>query len=40
MGRTRTIDSHASRLRRKLHAVDGGDWVVNIWGVGYKLTES
>ncbi len=40
LGRTRTIDSHASRLRRKLNAADGGgDYVVNVWGVGYKLTD-
>lgn len=36
-GRTRTLDSHASRLRRKL-AVDGDRWIVNVWGVGYRLT--
>jgi DNA-binding response OmpR family regulator len=35
--RTRTVDSHASRLRRKLAAAGGGECVVNIWGVGYKL---
>jgi DNA-binding response OmpR family regulator len=37
LGRTRTLDSHASRLRRKLN--DGGDptYVVNVWGVGYRL---
>ena len=41
LGRTRTIDSHASRLRRKLNAANGGgDYVVNVWGVGYKLTEA
>lgn len=39
IGRTRTIDSHASRLRRKLNSADGGDWVLNVWGVGYKLTD-
>jgi DNA-binding response OmpR family regulator len=37
LGRTRTLDSHASRLRRKLAAV-GGDFVRNVWGVGYSLT--
>jgi DNA-binding response OmpR family regulator len=37
-GRTRTVDSHASRLRRKLAAHGGADrWVVNIWGIGYRL---
>lgn len=35
-GSTRTIDSHASRLRRKL-AVRGEHWIVNVWGVGYSL---
>jgi DNA-binding response OmpR family regulator len=37
-GRTRTVDSHASRLRRKLAAHGGAErWVVNIWGIGYRL---
>jgi DNA-binding response OmpR family regulator len=36
-GRTRTIDSHASRLRRKLAAAGGDGYVVNVWGVGYRL---
>ena len=38
-GRTRTLDSHAFRLRRKL--CEGGDerLVVNVWGVGYRLVE-
>lgn len=35
--RTRTLDSHASRLRRKLEREGGGCFVVNVWGVGYKL---
>jgi DNA-binding response OmpR family regulator len=39
IGRTRTLDSHASRLRRKLQAVDEGPFVVNVWGVGYRLLE-
>jgi DNA-binding response OmpR family regulator len=38
LGRTRTLDSHASRLRRKL-AAEGGDYVRNVWGVGYSLTD-
>lgn len=37
-GRTRTVDSHASRLRRKLAAAGGGErFVANVWGVGYRL---
>jgi DNA-binding response OmpR family regulator len=39
LGRTRTLDSHASRLRRKLAAA-GGDFVRNVWGVGYSLTDA
>jgi DNA-binding response OmpR family regulator len=35
--RTRTVDSHASRLRRKLQAAGAEDVVVNDWGVGYRL---
>lgn len=37
-GRTRTLDSHASRLRRKL-AAHGAACVVNVWGVGYRLID-
>src|SRR6202167_138810 len=33
----RTLDSHASRLRRKLDAVGAEGFVVNVWGVGYRL---
>lgn len=36
--RTRTLDSHASRLRRKLDP-EHGRYVVNCWGVGYRLVE-
>src|SRR5437868_3650933 len=39
VGRTRTLDSHASRLRRKLARAGGGPFVVNVWGVGYRLLE-
>ncbi|HEY2714748.1 MAG TPA: winged helix-turn-helix domain-containing protein, partial [Solirubrobacterales bacterium] len=35
---TRTLDSHASRLRRKLDP-DHSRYVQNIWGVGYRLIE-
>jgi DNA-binding response OmpR family regulator len=38
MGRTRTLDSHASRLRRKLDP-ESARFVVNCWGVGYRLIE-
>lgn len=34
---TRTLDSHASRLRRKLDEDGTGAWVINVWGVGYRL---
>lgn len=37
-GSTRTLDSHACRLRRKL-GVAGGVFVVNVWGVGYRLVD-
>jgi DNA-binding response OmpR family regulator len=39
LGRTRTLDSHASRLRRKLQAVDRGPFVINVWRVGYRLLD-
>jgi DNA-binding response OmpR family regulator len=38
MGRTRTLDSHASRLRRKLDP-EGARYVFNCWGVGYRLLD-
>jgi DNA-binding response OmpR family regulator len=38
MARTRTLDSHASRLRRKLRAAGSESTLVeNVWGVGYRL---
>ena len=37
MGRTRTLDSHASRLRRKIAAATETPYVLNEWGVGYRL---
>lgn len=33
----RTVDSHASRLRRKLYDAGARGLVVNVWGVGYRL---
>ena len=38
MGQTRTLDSHAFRLRRKLNR-DGDSFVINVWGVGYRLLD-
>jgi DNA-binding response OmpR family regulator len=38
IGTTRTLDSHACRLRRKL-GVHGDTYVVNVWGVGYRLVD-
>lgn len=34
---TRTVESHASRVRCKLANAGLPGWVVNAWGVGYKL---
>jgi DNA-binding response OmpR family regulator len=39
LGRTRTLESHASRLRRKLNVADDDRYVVNVWGVGYRLLD-
>ena len=38
MGHTRTLEAHASRLRRKLDP-EHGRFVLNCWGVGYRLIE-
>jgi len=38
MGTTRTLDSHAFRLRQKLNRA-GDRFVVNVWGVGYRLVD-
>jgi DNA-binding response OmpR family regulator len=37
-GATRTLDSHACRLRQKLSA-RGDRFVINVWGVGYRLID-
>lgn len=37
-GVTRTLDSHACRLRTKL-AFAGDCFVINVWGVGYRLVD-
>jgi DNA-binding response OmpR family regulator len=39
MGNTRTLDAHASRLRKKLRG-SPRDWVLNVRGVGYRLTDA
>jgi DNA-binding response OmpR family regulator len=38
LGATRTLDSHAFRLRRKLNR-NGDRYLVNVWGVGYRLVD-
>jgi DNA-binding response OmpR family regulator len=38
LGSTRTLDSHACRLRHKL-GMFGDRYVVNVWGVGYRLVD-
>jgi DNA-binding response OmpR family regulator len=38
LGVTRTLDSHACRLRQKLGR-HGDRYVVNVWGVGYRLVD-
>ena len=38
LGTTRTLDSHACRLRAKL-CVGGDLFVINVWGVGYRLVD-
>ena len=37
--RTRTLDSHVSRLRSKLVRSSGDRFVINVWGVGYRLLD-
>jgi DNA-binding response OmpR family regulator len=36
-GRTRTLDTHACRLRNKLSVAGAGRWIECLWGVGYRL---
>jgi DNA-binding response OmpR family regulator len=36
---TRTVDSHACRLRRKVQLTPADRFVVNVWGRGYRLLE-
>jgi DNA-binding response OmpR family regulator len=37
--RTRTVDSHASRLRCKLAQAGADGLVANVWGIGYRLRD-
>ncbi len=37
-GHTRTLDSHASRLRRRLDP-ETQRFVINCWGIGYRLID-
>jgi DNA-binding response OmpR family regulator len=39
LGRTRTLESHASRIRKKLRVAGDDCYIVNVWGVGYRLLE-
>ena len=39
LGRTRTLESHASRVRKKLCLDPSDTFVVNVWGVGYRLVD-
>ena len=36
-GRTRTLDSHTTRLRKKLRAAGADELVKTVWGQGYRL---
>ena len=38
--RTRTLDSHASRLRCKLHKAGAEGVILNCWGVGYRFWDA
>jgi DNA-binding response OmpR family regulator len=37
---TRTVDSHACRLRGKLAGAGAEGWVSVVWGVGYRLAQT
>jgi DNA-binding response OmpR family regulator len=38
-GKTRTLDAHACRLRRRLAAAGAQGYIVNVRGVGYRLAD-
>ena len=39
LGRTRTLESHASRVRKKLCVGPDDRFIVNVWGVGYRMLD-
>lgn len=39
IGRTRTVDAHACRLRSKLESAGARGYIVNRRGLGYRLTD-
>ena len=39
LGRTRTLESHASRVRKKMCVDPADTFVVNVWGVGYRMLD-
>jgi DNA-binding response OmpR family regulator len=39
LGKTRTVDSHACRVRMKLAEAGAPNHVINVWGIGYRLLE-
>jgi DNA-binding response OmpR family regulator len=38
-GNSRTLDSHACRLRRRLIDAGASSLLINVWGVGYRLID-
>lgn len=36
-GETRTLDMHIASVRDKIHKAGGGDCIVTVRGVGYRL---
>src|SRR4051794_9478735 len=40
LSRSRTLDCHAVRLRRKLRAAGEAPWLQTVWGVGYRLAPA
>jgi DNA-binding response OmpR family regulator len=38
-GKSRTLDSHACRLRRRLIDAGAHGHLINVWGIGYRLID-